>query len=126
MLVCLYVCMYMRMCVCTYSRMYVCMYAFIMYASSYLYLYLFIFLSILVCVIYHVSTYQHVCMQLLCHVRVCLVGLCLDAKWHGNIARFFNHSCDPNLCIQIAFVDTQDVRVPKVSKGGGGVKILLV
>ncbi|ODM97270.1 Histone-lysine N-methyltransferase eggless [Orchesella cincta] len=36
----------------------------------------------------------------------------MDGKREGNIGRFFNHSCDPNLFIQNVFVDTQDLRFP--------------
>jgi len=31
------------------------------------------------------------------------------------VARFFNHSCEPNMAKQVVFVDSQDVRVPKVA-----------
>ena len=30
----------------------------------------------------------------------------LDAKWKGNVARFFNHSCAPNLRGKAVFVDS--------------------
>ncbi|CAL8122560.1 unnamed protein product [Orchesella dallaii] len=36
----------------------------------------------------------------------------MDGKREGNIGRYFNHSCDPNLFIQNVFVDTQDLRFP--------------
>ncbi|XP_050438325.1 histone-lysine N-methyltransferase eggless-like [Adelges cooleyi] len=39
----------------------------------------------------------------------------LDAKIGGNIGRYFNHSCEPNLFIQNVFVDTHDVRFPWVA-----------
>lgn len=35
-----------------------------------------------------------------------------DGTRHSNIARFFNHSCEPNLFCQSVFVDIQDSRVP--------------
>eukprot|EP00742_Colponemidia_sp_Colp-10_P004208 GILJ01004489.1.p1 GENE.GILJ01004489.1~~GILJ01004489.1.p1 ORF type:complete len:1089 (+),score=177.81 GILJ01004489.1:291-3269(+) len=40
---------------------------------------------------------------------------CIDAKWYGNVGRFINHSCDPNLIKQSVFVDTQDVRFPRLA-----------
>jgi histone-lysine N-methyltransferase SETDB1 len=38
----------------------------------------------------------------------------LDAKSRGNIGRFFNHSCSPNVFVQNIFVDTHDLRFPWV------------
>jgi SET domain-containing protein len=31
----------------------------------------------------------------------------LDAKLIGNIGRYFNHSCSPNICVQNVFVDVR-------------------
>ncbi|GCB75485.1 hypothetical protein scyTo_0019017, partial [Scyliorhinus torazame] len=39
----------------------------------------------------------------------------LDATKEGNIGRFFNHSCDPNLMVQSVFVDTHDKNFPWVA-----------
>lgn len=39
----------------------------------------------------------------------------VDGRKKGNIGRYFNHSCDPNLFCQYVFVDTQDVRFPSVA-----------
>jgi len=39
----------------------------------------------------------------------------IDAKTCGNIGRYFNHSCDPNIFVQNVFVDTHDLRFPWVS-----------
>lgn len=39
----------------------------------------------------------------------------LDANFEGNIGRYFNHSCDPNLFVQNVFIDTHDLRFPEVS-----------
>jgi len=39
----------------------------------------------------------------------------LDAKVSGNIGRYFNHSCDPNIFVQNVFIDTHDLRFPWVS-----------
>jgi len=39
----------------------------------------------------------------------------LDSKVSGNIGRYFNHSCDPNLFVQNVFVDTHDPRFPWVA-----------
>ena len=42
-----------------------------------------------------------------------LIGI--DAKWWGNVGRFFNHSCHPNMDKQAAFTTNQDLRVPSVA-----------
>ncbi|XP_050301921.1 histone-lysine N-methyltransferase eggless-like isoform X2 [Anthonomus grandis grandis] len=39
----------------------------------------------------------------------------MDAKNAGNIGRFLNHSCSPNVFVQNVFVDTQDLRFPWVA-----------
>ncbi|CAH0548832.1 unnamed protein product [Brassicogethes aeneus] len=39
----------------------------------------------------------------------------MDAKNAGNIGRFLNHSCSPNVFVQNVFVDTQDPRFPWVA-----------
>merc|ERR1719186_954004 len=39
----------------------------------------------------------------------------MDAKLIGNIGRYMNHSCDPNVFVQNAFVDTHDLRFPWVA-----------
>ncbi|XP_016661217.1 histone-lysine N-methyltransferase eggless-like [Acyrthosiphon pisum] len=39
----------------------------------------------------------------------------LDSKVCGNIGRYFNHSCDPNIFIQNVFIDTHDLRLPWLS-----------
>lgn len=39
----------------------------------------------------------------------------MDAKLQGNIGRFLNHSCQPNLFVQNVFVDTHDLRFPWVA-----------
>ncbi|KAK5638380.1 hypothetical protein RI129_012675 [Pyrocoelia pectoralis] len=39
----------------------------------------------------------------------------MDAKIRGNIGRFLNHSCSPNVFVQNVFVDTHDVRFPWVA-----------
>lgn len=36
----------------------------------------------------------------------------LDAMTHGNVGRYFNHSCDPNMAILNTFTYTQDLRFP--------------
>nr|CAH7718794.1 unnamed protein product [Callosobruchus chinensis] len=36
----------------------------------------------------------------------------MDAKNTGNIGRFLNHSCSPNIFVQNVFVDTHDPRFP--------------
>ncbi|XP_052896225.1 histone-lysine N-methyltransferase eggless [Anopheles moucheti] len=39
----------------------------------------------------------------------------MDAKKSGNLGRYFNHSCVPNLFVQNVFVDTHDLRFPWVA-----------
>ncbi|XP_065572308.1 histone-lysine N-methyltransferase SETDB1-like isoform X2 [Artemia franciscana] len=39
----------------------------------------------------------------------------IDAKSVGNIGRYLNHSCDPNVFVQNVFVDTHDLRFPWVA-----------
>ena len=34
----------------------------------------------------------------------------MDAKQIGNIGRYLNHSCRPNVFVQNCFVDTHDLR----------------
>jgi histone-lysine N-methyltransferase SETDB1 len=39
----------------------------------------------------------------------------IDAKCIGNIGRYLNHSCDPNVFAQDVFLDTHDIRFPWVA-----------
>ncbi|XP_066913706.1 histone-lysine N-methyltransferase SETDB1-B-like [Clytia hemisphaerica] len=39
----------------------------------------------------------------------------IDAKSFGNVGRFMNHSCSPNLFVQNVMVDTHDLRFPWVA-----------
>ncbi|RZF44065.1 hypothetical protein LSTR_LSTR011110 [Laodelphax striatellus] len=39
----------------------------------------------------------------------------MDAKNGGNIGRYMNHSCNPNVFVQNVFVDTHDLRFPWVA-----------
>ncbi|KAI5629547.1 histone-lysine N-methyltransferase SETDB2 [Silurus asotus] len=39
----------------------------------------------------------------------------LDASKEGNVARFINHSCNPNLFVQNVFVDTHDPKFPVIA-----------
>ncbi|KAL1781215.1 histone-lysine N-methyltransferase SETDB2 isoform X1 [Sigmodon hispidus] len=39
----------------------------------------------------------------------------LDASKEGNVGRFLNHSCSPNLCVQNVFVETHDRDFPLVA-----------
>ncbi|CAH1786455.1 unnamed protein product, partial [Owenia fusiformis] len=39
----------------------------------------------------------------------------MDAKSIGNIGRYLNHCCSPNVFVQNVFVDTQDLRFPWVA-----------
>lgn len=39
----------------------------------------------------------------------------IDAKRQGNVARFANHSCEPNMYVQPVFTETHDIRLPLVA-----------
>uniref|UniRef100_W5UCA5 Histone-lysine N-methyltransferase SETDB2 n=1 Tax=Ictalurus punctatus TaxID=7998 RepID=W5UCA5_ICTPU len=39
----------------------------------------------------------------------------LDASKEGNVGRFINHSCNPNLFVQNVFVDTHDPKFPVIA-----------
>lgn len=39
----------------------------------------------------------------------------IDAFDEGNIGRFYNHSCDPNMFVQNVFTDTHDLRLPTLA-----------
>ncbi|CAL1267317.1 unnamed protein product [Larinioides sclopetarius] len=39
----------------------------------------------------------------------------MDAKSKGNIGRYLNHSCAPNVFVQNVFVETHDLRFPEVA-----------
>ncbi|XP_022237150.1 histone-lysine N-methyltransferase EHMT2-like [Limulus polyphemus] len=40
---------------------------------------------------------------------------CLDARYYGNISRFINHLCEPNLVPVKVFVDHQDLSFPRIA-----------
>ncbi|KAJ2221411.1 hypothetical protein H4R99_001575 [Coemansia sp. RSA 1722] len=39
----------------------------------------------------------------------------IDAKTHGNVSHFFNHSCDPNMEIRQVFVEHRDPRLHRLA-----------
>uniref|UniRef100_A0A5K3FE39 SET domain-containing protein n=2 Tax=Mesocestoides corti TaxID=53468 RepID=A0A5K3FE39_MESCO len=39
----------------------------------------------------------------------------MDAKKMGNLGRYFNHSCEPNVFVQNVFITTHDPRFPEVA-----------
>lgn len=39
---------------------------------------------------------------------------CIDAGSYGNIARYINHSCEPNLFVQCVLSSHHDVRLARV------------
>ena len=39
----------------------------------------------------------------------------MDAKRAGNLGRYFNHSCSPNLFVQNVFITSHDLRYPEVA-----------
>ncbi|XP_051527696.1 histone-lysine N-methyltransferase SETDB1-A-like isoform X2 [Myxocyprinus asiaticus] len=39
----------------------------------------------------------------------------IDARQEGNLGRYINHSCSPNLFVQNVFIDTHDLRFPWVA-----------
>ncbi|XP_059482836.1 histone-lysine N-methyltransferase EHMT2 isoform X2 [Neocloeon triangulifer] len=40
---------------------------------------------------------------------------CIDARKYGNIARFINHMCTPNLMPVKVFIDHQDLKFPRIA-----------
>ncbi|GBM82171.1 Histone-lysine N-methyltransferase EHMT1 [Araneus ventricosus] len=40
---------------------------------------------------------------------------CLDARYYGNISRFINHLCEPNLVPVKVYVDHQDLNFPRIA-----------
>lgn len=40
---------------------------------------------------------------------------CIDAQFYGNVARFLNHLCEPNLFPVRVFTKHQDLRFPRVA-----------
>ncbi|XP_047461655.1 histone-lysine N-methyltransferase EHMT2 isoform X2 [Mugil cephalus] len=40
---------------------------------------------------------------------------CIDARYYGNISRFINHLCDPNLIPVRVFMQHQDLRFPRIA-----------
>lgn len=57
-----------------------------------------------------------------CPVRTLRTGLfqvgdahCIDAKSFGNIGRFLNHLCEPNLLAVRVFTTHQDLRFPRIA-----------
>ncbi|XP_064649303.1 histone-lysine N-methyltransferase EHMT2-like [Lineus longissimus] len=39
---------------------------------------------------------------------------CIDARKYGNVARFINHLCEPNIVPVKVFIDHQDLRFPRI------------
>lgn len=39
----------------------------------------------------------------------------MDAKKMGNLGRYFNHSCEPNVFVQNVFISSHDPRFPEVA-----------
>ncbi|XP_034968657.1 histone-lysine N-methyltransferase EHMT1 isoform X5 [Zootoca vivipara] len=40
---------------------------------------------------------------------------CIDARFYGNISRFINHFCEPNLTAVRVFMSHQDLRFPRIA-----------
>ncbi|XP_055706357.1 histone-lysine N-methyltransferase EHMT2 isoform X2 [Phlebotomus papatasi] len=40
---------------------------------------------------------------------------CIDANFYGNVSRFFNHSCNPNMIPIRVYFDHHDLRFPKIA-----------
>uniref|UniRef100_A0A0A1WMV7 Histone-lysine N-methyltransferase EHMT2 n=1 Tax=Zeugodacus cucurbitae TaxID=28588 RepID=A0A0A1WMV7_ZEUCU len=40
---------------------------------------------------------------------------CIDANYFGNVSRFYNHSCEPNIVSVRVFFEHQDYRFPKIA-----------
>ncbi|CAG8542893.1 10582_t:CDS:2, partial [Ambispora leptoticha] len=39
----------------------------------------------------------------------------IDAFYQGNVTRFFNHSCDPNLVVYMVMTDNQNIYMPNIA-----------
>ena len=44
-----------------------------------------------------------------------VASFAVDAKQHGSVSRFFNHSCDPNLVVVPCFIECQDAHMHGVA-----------
>ena len=40
---------------------------------------------------------------------------CIDARFYGNISRFVNHLCEPNIVPVRVFIDHHDLRFPRIA-----------
>ncbi|PIO25284.1 hypothetical protein AB205_0196690 [Aquarana catesbeiana] len=40
---------------------------------------------------------------------------CIDARYYGNVSRFINHLCEPNLIPVRVFMSHQDLRFPRIA-----------
>lgn len=40
---------------------------------------------------------------------------CIDARYYGNVSRFINHLCNPNLLPIRVYVDHRDIRFPRLA-----------
>lgn len=40
---------------------------------------------------------------------------CIDAQFYGNVSRFMNHLCEPNLFPVRVFTKHQDLRFPRIA-----------
>lgn len=40
---------------------------------------------------------------------------CIDARRYGNLSRFINHDCEPNLLPARVFIEHQDLRFPRIA-----------
>lgn len=40
---------------------------------------------------------------------------CIDARFYGNVSRFLNHHCEPNLVPVRVFMSHQDLRFPRIA-----------
>ncbi|XP_041481439.1 histone-lysine N-methyltransferase EHMT2-like isoform X2 [Lytechinus variegatus] len=40
---------------------------------------------------------------------------CIDARFYGNVSRFINHRCDPNIVPVRVYIEHQDLRFPRIA-----------
>ncbi|XP_038063428.1 histone-lysine N-methyltransferase EHMT2-like isoform X2 [Patiria miniata] len=40
---------------------------------------------------------------------------CIDARYYGNISRFINHQCDPNIVPVRVFIEHRDISFPRIA-----------
>uniref|UniRef100_A0A6P8PBB8 [histone H3]-lysine(9) N-methyltransferase n=1 Tax=Geotrypetes seraphini TaxID=260995 RepID=A0A6P8PBB8_GEOSA len=61
------------------------------------------------------NKYIHIFSRCLCPVLQDGEVYCIDARYYGNVSRFINHLCDPNIIPVRVFMLHQDLRFPRIA-----------